>query len=181
MINVIVALDKALYQGYTIQVNYETDAYYALVQTSGADGFAFSLVKHALPSAVEKSFTISLYPDYYPDAEAYGIFDAEKLIGLIEINHEKWNNRLRVTELWVEPDHRKHGIGKQLMDFALMKAKACKARAIILETELTNVKAITFYLEQGYEFFGIDLYCYSNLDVLTKEIRLDLGMLLNDD
>ena len=180
MIGPIVDLPRNQYQGYEVPVTYETTGYFGLRQEKRLAGFSFSLQKRDLPAAIIKSFTINLYPDYLPGAEAFGIKGGENLLGLIEIDHETWNNRLRITELWVDPNHRRQGIGKLLMDFAFMKANEYHARAVILETQATNVDAIQFYLARGFGFFGVDLYSYSNQDIVSKEVRLELGVVLED-
>jgi ribosomal protein S18 acetylase RimI-like enzyme len=62
---------------------------------------------------VSKSFTDRLYEDYWKDARAYGMFDQARLIALIELTLETWNNRLRVTNLWVDSAFRRRGCAKR--------------------------------------------------------------------
>jgi len=178
MMEDIVYLDKSIYQGYKETVTYETDSYFGLMQLENHGGFAFDLIEKKLPNKVSKSFVINLYPDYFPDAEAYGVFASNRLIGLIEISYEGWNNRLRITELWVDLLFRHKGIGTKLMEHAQLIARKKNARAVILETQTTNIDAIKFYLSQGFQVLGVDLGCYGNHDVESKEIRLELWRMI---
>ena len=122
----------------------------------------------------EYNFPDKLYQVYFPDAKAYGVLKNEKLIGVIEVSEEKWSNRLRVTELYVDKDYRRRGIATCLMNYAKNLAKANNNRAIILETQTCNVNAIDFYHSQGFVFDGIETTCYNNDDIKRKEVRLEL-------
>lgn len=51
--------------------------------------------------------------------------------------------------------------------------------ATIMEYEICNVRAIAFYLGQGFELIGYDSCCYTNLDVERHEIRFDFGYFMH--
>ena len=80
-----------------------------------------------------------------------------------------------MTELWVSDELQGKGLGKQLMDRAKEVAVAQNRRAIILETQSCNTKAIGFYLHQGFELIGFDTCCYTNNDIARREVRFNLG------
>ena len=69
--------------------------------------------------------------------------------------------------------HRK-GVGTALMNKAKEIAKAQGRRAIILETQTCNVRAIAFYKSQGFELLGFDKCCYTNRDIERREVRINL-------
>ena len=75
----------------------------------------------------------------------------------------------------------RRGVGTSLMNLAREKAKEQKRRAIILETQSCNVRAISFYLNQGYELIGFDKCCYSNRDVERHEIRFNFGLYMDGE
>ena len=100
------------------------------------------------------------------------------LLAAIEIWHEKWSNRLRVTELWVDASLRRKGVGTRLMNLAKQRAQELGCRALMLETQSCNENAIAFYLSQGFTFFGFDRSCYGNNDVEKREVRIELGLYL---
>lgn len=101
--------------------------------------------------------------------------EAGQLKAAIEICPEDWSNRLRVTELWVDPSLQKQGIGHALMQIAKQQALLQKRRAIILETQSCNANAIGFYLHEGFELIGLDRICYTNHDLQRREVRLEFG------
>ena len=61
------------------------------------------------------------------------------------------------------------------MDNAKEIAMRQKRRAIMLETQSCNTKAIGFYLHEGFGLIGLDTCCYTNHDVERREVRLNLG------
>ena len=67
------------------------------------------------------------------------------------------------------------------MNLAKEQAKLQRRRAIILETQSCNVRAIAFYRSQGFELIGFDSCCYTNIDVDRHEVRLDFGFYLHQN
>ena len=58
-------------------------------------------------------------------------------------------------------------------------AKEQNRRAIILETQSCNVRAIAFYRSQGFHLIGFDSCCYTNRDVERREIRFNMGFFMD--
>lgn len=184
----IIHLPKETWKGTPIMIRYTTEEYYDLETTVDSNGFNVKMVKKQFESPVthspeEYDFPDSLYQDHWEKADAYGIVceqDGKKeLLACIELCPEEWSNRLMVTELWVADKLHRQGIGTKLMNFAKELAKKQRRRAIILETQSCNVRAIAFYLSQGFELIGYDTCCYTNLDVERHEIRFDFGYFLH--
>lgn len=168
-------LTPDLIPGKKFSINYQTNGYYNLVESRQNDILQFTLEKRFFNQPTLKTFDIELAPDYYENAIDYAISDQGLIIAILEIAHEHWNNRLRITELWVHEEHRHEGIGKMFMDFAEKKAKEFGARAMVLETQSCNLPAIGLYQKCGFELIGFDKTAYSNEDVMKHEIRLELG------
>lgn len=184
----IIPLPKEEWKGVPILMKYTTEEYYDLETTTGSDGFQVQMVKKKFETPVthtpqEYDFPDSLYQDHWEKAEAFGIVsekDGKKeLLACIEICPEEWSNRLMVTELWVADEFHRQGIGTRLMNVAKEQAKLQGRRAIILETQSCNVRAIAFYLSQGFELIGFDSCCYTNIDVERQEVRFDFGYFLH--
>ena len=93
----------------------------------------------------------------------------------LETTSENWSNRLRISELFVEKSYRRKGLGHHLLAIAKEQTRREKRRALILETQSSNVPAITFYLKEGFTLIGFDSCAYSNEDLQRKEVRLELG------
>lgn len=173
-------LPKEKWQGYPLVMDYSTSEYYDMSIIQKPNGIEMTLEKRVADPPIshtseEYDFPDSLYQQHWPNAEAYGIFEGEALIGAIEVCPEVWSNRLAVTELWVREDRRKQGVGRTLMDKAKSLCRERDHRAIILETQSCNTNAIGFYLHEGFELIGFDACCYTNADIKRREVRLDLG------
>lgn len=178
MNTIIRALAKKDWKDHKIIFRYETSHYFHAEIVQELDKFSACFVKKAFAIPVKREFTGTLFPDYYVDCQAFGIFKENSLIACLEIYKEDWSNRLRITELWVDEEYRRQGLGGQLMAFAKQKAMEFGCRALILETQSCNEAAISFYFAHGLSFFGFDLSCYGNHDVENNEVRLELGMYL---
>jgi ribosomal protein S18 acetylase RimI-like enzyme len=166
------------WRGYELKFEYTTAHYFDAVISESKNAFGVTFEKKTFDKIVEKQFldTDKLYAPWWENAEAYGIFDDDALVACLEIWHEEWSNRLRVTELWVDAPYRRKGMGKALMDLAKEKAKELGCRAMLLETQSCNENAIAFYRAQGFSFFGFDRSCYGNKDIENREARLELGL-----
>jgi ribosomal protein S18 acetylase RimI-like enzyme len=70
----------------------------------------------------------------------------------------------------VSEKHRRLKVGKRLMESVIELAKSKGFRAVVLETQNTNVPAIEFYMKCGFELDGIDLSYYTNNDVESGEL-----------
>ena len=184
----IIPLPKEEWKGVPILMKYTTEEYYDLETRTESDGFQVQMVKKRFETPVthtpqEYDFPDSLYQDHWEKAEAFGIVsekDGKKeLLACIEICPEEWSNRLMVTELWVADELHRQGIGTRLMNVAKEQAKLQGRRAIILETQSCNVRAIAFYLSQGFELIGFDSCCYTNIDVERQEVRFNFGYFLH--
>ncbi len=184
----IVPLPKEEWKGTPILMRYTTEEYYDLEITTEADAFSVQMVKKRFDQPVthtpeEYDFPDCLYQDHWENAEAWGIISQEggkkKLLACIEVCPEEWSNRLIVTELWVADELHRRGVGTRLMDLAKKRAKEQNRRAIILETQSCNVRAIAFYRSQGFELIGFDTCCYTNRDVQRHEVRFDFGYFLD--
>lgn len=182
----IVELPKAEWKDVPIPMVYTTDEYFDLEFTESSNAFEVKMVKKKMDQPVthaseDYDFPDTLYKEYWENAQAYGLYKEENgkriLMACIEVCPEEWSNRLMVTELWVADELHRQGIGTALMNKAKEIARDQGRRAIILETQSCNVRAISFYLAQGFKLIGYDSCCYTNRDIEKKEIRFDFGYL----
>ena len=179
----IVALPKEEWKGVPIPLCYTTEEYFDVEITETPDAYEAKLVKKKFETPVthapeEYDYPDGLYQDHWEKAEAYGMYTEEngerKLLACIEVCPEEWSNRLMVTELWVDDSLHRQGIGTALMNKAKEIAKAQGRRAVILETQSCNVRAIAFYKSQGFQLMGFDTCCYTNRDIERREVRFNL-------
>lgn len=185
----IVALPKAEWKGTPIMMRYTTEEYFDVEISECPDVFEAKLAKKKFDTPVthspeEYDFPDSLYQDHWEKAEAYGMYTEEngerKMLACIEVCPEEWSNRLMVTELWVDDSLHRQGVGTALMNKAKEVAKAQGRRAIILETQSCNVRAIAFYRSQGFQLLGFDTCCYTNRDIKRHEVRINLVYYMDD-
>jgi ribosomal protein S18 acetylase RimI-like enzyme len=174
----IIRLDPVKYKGFKYESAYLSEGCYEVV-TKAKDGFfAFELTKVKFPKPLPKRSVSELRPDYIEDAEDFGIFDGSALVAILEIAVEKWDNRLRIWELWVEEAHRHQGLGGRLLEYAKEAAKTLGCRAVVLETQSCNLAAIACYSKHGFRFIGLDTQSYSNEDLEKQEVRFEMGLTL---
>lgn len=163
------------YKGKELVVSYLTDYYYDVK----VNNFCVECIRTPFHQTIQKKFTDSLLADWLSDPELYLVKEKDQTIGLIEISLESWNNRLRISNLWIHENYRHQGIGTQLIKLAEKKAIELNARSLVLETQSCNDHAISFYLKNGFQLIGFDLTCYSNKDIDNKEVRLEMGKAVN--
>jgi len=160
------------YKNYSLDFEYTTSRYYDVEKKDGL--FNIELILKEFGKYVVKHFSGRLYEDFFEEARAFQLIDNEVIVGFLEINYERWNRRLRVTNLLVLNDFRKKGYGTVLLNKAKEIAKEDNMREIVLETQSCNYPAIQMYLKNGFKVNGIDLSSYSNNDMEAKEVRLEL-------
>ncbi len=177
----IVALPKEKWKGAVIPMVTRSGSYYDIEMSPlDGEGCKISLVRKQVEKEIvhtpeEYDFPDRLYQDHWAGAEAYGVLSGEgEMLACIEVCPEEWSNRLMVTELWVDDALHRKGVGTALMNKAKEIAKAQGRRAIILETQTCNVRAIAFYKSQGFELLGFDKCCYTNRDIERREVRINL-------
>jgi ribosomal protein S18 acetylase RimI-like enzyme len=59
-----------------------------------------------------------------------------------------------IDELYVEPEHRRKGLGRQAMEFSAERAREMGVHAIHLEVDHGNEPALELYRRDGYEDHG---------------------------
>lgn len=115
---------------------------------------------------------LARYNSYLSEGFSLGAFEGARLIAFGLAEPHWWNRTLWVWEFHVEESQRGKGIGRQLMDALAEQARAAGFRALVCETQNTNVPAIIFYRKVGFEIEGIDLSYYTNQDLEGGEIAI---------
>ena len=173
----IAELPREKFEGYQLVFTYDSKAYYDLKIRTTKNVFALEFVR--TPCApIHKEFEDRLFAPHWDDPHAYGLWDGNQLVAVMEVTPENWNNRLRITNLFVQEGYRRRGFGTLLMTRAREIARAQGRRALILETQSCNSGAIAFFLSQGLTFLGFNACEYSNDDIHNHEVRIEMGCLL---
>ncbi len=171
-------LPKEKYQDFELDFHYQSYWFYDVIRELDDDIMVLKFLKTKVDKAISRKFVDKLYASHYENAEAYGYFVDDGLAGVLEINFESWNQRVRITECIVFDRFLRKGIGSKLMAFGEERAKALNARAMVLETQTSNVRAIDFYRNCGFSLIGTDLHAYSNADCEKREVRIEMGKIV---
>lgn len=173
----IAELPKEQYAGYSLVFEYDTSFFYDLRLRTTENVFSLEFVKTPC-ERMHKTFEDALFSKHWDDPHAYGLWDGQELLAVLEITPEKWNNTMRVTCLCVRQGFRRRGAATLLMTRAKEIARAQGCRALVLETQSCNSGAIAFYLKQGFTFVGFNACAYTNRDVENREVRVEMGCYL---
>ena len=176
-------LDIKKWKGTPLPVSYISNFYYDIIINKEEEGFNINIKKKRFDKPFthvpeDGDYPDKLYENWWENAEAYGIIDGDKLLGAIELCEEEWSHRMMVTELFVDESIRNRGYGRKLMELAIKISKERKCRALMLETQSSNVNAVDFYLHMGFKLIGFDTCCYTNKDIERKEVRFNMGLFL---
>jgi ribosomal protein S18 acetylase RimI-like enzyme len=93
-----------------------------------------------------------------------GCYRAKNLIGIIAFYQEsriKLRHKAYIRSMYVQPEYRKKGIGKLLLNELIERAKAIKEIEILLLDVITNnLPAKQLYLSFGFQRYGIEKMAY---------------------
>lgn len=163
-------------------LEYTSDHYYSLTQTKKSNnmGWIFNWEKKQLPSTYKKTWKGYYFEPYKTNAEYYVLEDNTcKEIGVVVFEHFDHSKRTRVWDIMVHSQYLRQGYGTYLLQFIEGKAKEKNSRALVLECQNTNTKAIDFYLNSGFELIGFDLEAYTDEQRNGLEFRFEMGKKLS--
>jgi streptothricin acetyltransferase len=106
-----------------------------------------------------------------PDKAIYFAYDDNRLAGQV-ILRKNWNHYAYIEDIVVDIHFRRRGIGRVLMEEAVIWAKGKQLAGIMLETQNNNVAACRFYERCGFVLGGLDRYLYKGISNDTDEIAL---------
>ncbi|GIN74886.1 hypothetical protein J14TS2_53610 [Bacillus sp. J14TS2] len=164
--------------GKKVIYQYSSDQYYDISIMEKESGWSFDLSAMNFKEKFEKYEEANIFDESLPQLECYVAELHDDEVGVISFTHEKWNNVLRIQDLHVKKSMQAKGIGSRLMNYAKRCGKEIGVRAIVLETQTSNFSAIKFYRKHGFKLTGFDLLSYSNNDVEKKEVRIEMGYIL---
>ncbi len=108
---IIKELDYKKYKGQKYQAEILSDRFLSIEPVG--EGFAIKWVMSEEP--LKRTLNEDLLSDWLEDPLAYGAFEGDKLIGMVEGFLEKWNNRFRMANICVfDQANRRSGVGQSL-------------------------------------------------------------------
>lgn len=160
---------------------YTSEYYYDLILTKKPryKGWIFEWIKKPFSELYVKRVEGVLFEEYKTNTEYYILLnDEEYEIGMLAIGKVKWNNTARIWDISIDQKYQRCGLGTQLLKFSEKRVRSWGCRAIVVECQSSNSKAIEFYLKNGFELIGFDLIAYSNEDIKKHEVRFELAKVL---
>jgi len=164
--------------GKKIIYQYHSDKFYDVSYQVQENGWTIDFTLKQFDTPFHKYLEGEIFEDYLEEIECYIAEIDEEEVGIVSCSHEKWNNVLRINDIHVYSQYQHNGIGSQLMTLIKTRAEELGARAIVLETQTSNYPAIQFYKHHGFQLIGCDLLSYSNTDMENREVRIELGLVL---
>src|SRR5258708_31162976 len=154
----------------TIQPNYRSDSVLVVTHLGEMDGWRLIEQTPPVPFDNEDGYDFDeqtqaqirlrlAHPEltYQRVAEQDG-----RLIALLDVELQNWNDTVFVWNLMIDRDHRRQGLGRRLWHRALEYARDMDVRALMIETQNTNVGACKFYASMGCRLVGLNEAYYAN-------------------
>lgn len=158
---------------------YESPGHYRVKISTQEDGWTVHLKREQFPETFSKwDDKDKVIQPYKGDSEIYGAFIDGQEAGLIQFEYQDFSKSVRVWDIDVWPEFQHRGVGTALMSKCIARAKESGARRIVLETQSSNLKAISFYRKMGFGLVGLDASHYHNDDVERGEVRLEMALIL---
>ena len=161
-----------------VATGYHADSKYVVAYADDVDTVTFNLVLTPLaapyagsPSTFDQA-TLDFYARSAQTGWSFGAYADGTCIGMIIAEPQSWNKIVMVWEFHVAEAYRRQGIGRQLMDRVLARARQEGMRSVVCETQSTNTGAIKAYRRLGFRMEAIDISLYSNEDYPDKEVAV---------
>jgi len=83
-------------------------------------------------------------------------------------------NTAYVFQMWANPNYRRSGVGKALLDKIIDWASAQQVEQVVLGVALRNSAAIRLYKSAGFDRYGVPKSLRAGSKLLEQEYRLQL-------
>jgi ribosomal protein S18 acetylase RimI-like enzyme len=161
-----------------VATGYIAGSKYVVSYADGEDTVSFNLVLTELatpyasgPYTFDQD-TLDYYARTVQTGWSFGAYDNGTCIGVVIAELQVWNKIVMVREFHVAEAYRRQGIGRQLMDRVLARARQAGMRSVVCETQTTNTGAISAYRRLGFRMEAVDISLYSNEDYPDKEVAV---------
>lgn len=164
-----------------IDMSYVSTYGYGYAKVATASGWRFELARKEHERPFERIYDwdwreVDDLPARIARNAVWAAFALETVVAVLEIRQEEWNGTAWIQSLYVDRGHRRRGIGKILCETAVRFARQAGARALFVETQISNGPAIDFYLGCGFTPCGVNDHFYTNDDIRHDEVALFLVM-----
>jgi GNAT superfamily N-acetyltransferase len=144
---------------------FETPIIYDVVTSARS----IELVERRLEKPLIKRYPIAdAFAPWSTWDTAWVALDGERVVGFAAVEYEAWHVRLVLWHLYVQPQHRRGGVGRALLAKAEEHGRDVGARRVWVETSNVNVPGIAAYERLGYSLCGADVTLYDSLPYATE-------------
>lgn len=98
--------------------------------------------------------------------------DRGRLVGLLEVEQQRWHNSGWLWNVIVDRDYRRQGLGRKFVRRAVEWGRKLGLRALLLETQNNNINACRFYQAMSFRLCGINDHYYTNDDLTKGEVAI---------
>ena len=94
-----------------------------------------------------------------PDSAIFGYLadgELQGVIGIVRERRRKLGHKAGIWGMYVAPENRLQGIGRQLMGRALLYARDLEVRTVNLGVNTRNMAAIALYEAMGFKTYGTE-------------------------
>lgn len=170
---------QELSSGYTSPVLYQ------VTKSETDSGAVISLTLKELETPYIKHWEsppeeIEYYRKIIEEGLSIGAYDGDELVGIAIAEKKSWNRTLWIWEFHVDQRYHQRGIGRQMIERLAQIGRAAGCRVMVCETQNTNVPAIRFYRQVGFELGAIDLSYYTNRDITDFEVAIFMKRFIED-
>lgn len=145
--------------------SYETDFVWQVQTHIEGERIETIVQRTRLPRTV----TVHAYPDlrslraHWEEHECFLVARHQgRLLGWVDVTHEKRENAAWVHGLVVDRHFRRRGVGRALLKAARIWAEQRTVRVMQLESQPKNHPAISLYLQSGFGFCGYNDQYYAD-------------------
>jgi ribosomal protein S18 acetylase RimI-like enzyme len=138
-----------------IDTSFTTDVVFDVAAT----GAGFALRERRLAEPLTKRFPLDDVQGERPWSHGFLAEDGAAL-GFAAAALQPWNRRLVLWHLYVQPNARGRGVGRELVERVDALGHELGARHLWLETSNLNAPGVAAYRALGFELTGIDATLY---------------------
>ena len=95
------------------------------------------------------------------NSEMFVLMDDRSIVGFTGLIRYDWNNTLQISNIFVEPQHRRKGLGFKLLNFLIERSRKTDYRCLIAEAPSLN-PVVELYKKTGFRQCGYNDRYYSN-------------------
>jgi ribosomal protein S18 acetylase RimI-like enzyme len=157
----------------TVDASFTVDAI-AMLEV-GPDSIGWS----AIPSVPrQKSHELAEYLEdpAPPWSEGYVAEVDGRIVGFAALGFEPWNRRAVLWHMYVDRPARGTGVARALLNVIVARAREAGTRQVWLETQDTNVPAISAYEKLGFTIVGFDRSFYGNPPAAETAVFMSLSI-----